>query len=455
MADPRGDILALDALTLRDRIASGALSALDLAEACLARIQALEPEIKAWAWLDPEFVRAQARGLDAHRAAGRPIGPLHGVPVAVKDIIDTARIPTENGCPVDAGRVPERDAFVVEQLRAAGALILGKTVTTELAFLDPAPTLNPHAPDRTPGGSSSGSAAAVACGMVPLALGTQTGGSVIRPAAFCGVTGFKPTFGAIPRRGILAQAPSLDTVGVMARTPADAALLAEVLFGHDAEDTATAPAPHPQLLKTVQAGPPLPPVFAMIRPPGWAEAEPQTRAAFEELAEALGDQAFWVDLPSAFEQALEPRQAVHFGEMARCYYSYGKTRDRIGPNLQGAIAAGEALLARDYIAALDWPHLLNAALGEIFERADAILCPAAPGPAPLREAGTGNPIFNGIWTFCGTPAVTIPALTSEEGLPMGVQLVGARGNDGRLLRSAQWLLDWVTGAAGTGEKHDA
>lgn len=452
MADKTADILALDAVTLRERIATGALRALDVAEACLARIEAREGEVRAWAWLDPDFVRAQARGLDAHRASGRPTGPLHGLPVAVKDIIDTARIPTENGCPLDAGRVPARDAFVVERLRAAGALIMGKTVTTELAFIDSAATRNPHDLARTPGGSSSGSAAAVADQMVPLALGTQTGGSVIRPAAFCGVTGFKPSFGAIPRRGVLAQAPSLDTVGVMARTPADAALLCDVLFGHDSEDPATAPAPPPQLLKTVQAGPPLPPVLAMIRPPGWAEAEPQTRAAFEELAEALGEQAFWVDLPSAFDQALAPRQAVHFGEMARCYYRYGKTREKIGPNLQNAIGLGEALLARDYLAALDWPKVLNAALDEIFERADAIVCPAAPGPAPLGFASTGDPIFNGLWTFCGIPAVTIPALASEEGLPMGVQLLGARGNDARLLRSAQWLLDWVTGAAGQGER---
>ena len=209
-------LAGLGAVELRDRIARGALKAVDLAEALIARIAETEPELRAWAWHDPAFVRAQAEALDDQRGTGRPIGPLHGVPVGMKDIIDTARIPTENGTPLDAGRVPGRDAAVVERLRAAGALILGKTVTTELAFMEPPRTRNPAAPGRTPGGSSSGSAAAVAAGQVPLAVGTQTGGSVIRPAAFCGVVGFKPSFGAISRAGILAQSPSLDTVGVFA-----------------------------------------------------------------------------------------------------------------------------------------------------------------------------------------------------------------------------------------------
>ena len=221
-----------EAHVLRDRLASGALRASELAEALIARIEAREPEIGAFAWFDADFVREQARRLDAHRQSGRPTGALHGLPVALKDIIDTARIPTENGCALDAGRVPIKDAAIVSRLRSAGALIMGKTVTTELAYMQAGKTRNPHGPAHTPGGSSSGSAAAVADGMVPLAVGTQTGGSVIRPASFCGVTGFKPSFGAIPRTGILMQSPTLDTVGVFAASPLDAALLAEVLMGH-------------------------------------------------------------------------------------------------------------------------------------------------------------------------------------------------------------------------------
>ena len=270
-ADGGRNLLALGAVALRERLASGALDALALVEACIARIEAREPDVGAWACFDPEFARHQARAMDGLRRSGRPIGALHGLPIALKDIIDTARMPTENGCKLDAGRVPSKDAWIVQRLKSAGAIILGKTVTTELAFMHPGKTRNPHNLGHTPGGSSSGSAAAVADGMVPLAIGTQTGGSVIRPASFCGVTGFKPTFGAIPRSGILMQSHSLDTVGVFAVDPMGAAMLADVLFGSDPADPASAPAPFPGLQRTAAEAPPLPPVFAFLRPPGWHE----------------------------------------------------------------------------------------------------------------------------------------------------------------------------------------
>jgi Asp-tRNA(Asn)/Glu-tRNA(Gln) amidotransferase A subunit family amidase len=446
MAD-KVDLLSLDACALRGRLASGALRAVELVEACIARIEAREPEVQAWAWFDPDFARHQAKALDAHRQAGRAIGPLHGLPVALKDIIDTARIPTENGCALDAGRVPIKDATIVTRLREAGAIIMGKTVTTELAYLDAGKTRNPHNPAHTPGGSSSGSAAAVADGMVPLAVGTQTGGSVIRPASYCGVTGFKPSFGAIPRSGVLMQSPTLDTVGVFARTPADAALLSQVLMGHDADDKATSVAPVPDMLGIATSKPPVRPVFAFVRPPGWDEADPQLHAAFAELTEALGDQVFEAPLPKAFDEAAEIRERINFAEMARYYYRYSKQMDALGPRMQEALAKGNATLARDYLAALDWPDVLYSALDEIFERCDAILCPAATGPAPEGLDFTGSAIFNGVWTLTGVPAVTVPALTAENGLPMGVQMVGARGNDARLMRCAHWFETWLTGDA--------
>lgn len=437
---------SLGAADLRDRLASGALRATDVVEAYLDRIAAREPEVQAWAWLDGDHALEQARALDRHRESGRAIGPLHGLPVGLKDIIDTAGIPTGNGCALDAGRVPARDAFVVERLKAAGAIVMGKTVTTELAFLHPGKTRNPHNPAHTPGGSSSGSAAAVAAGMVPLAVGTQTGGSVIRPAAFCGVTGFKPSFGAIPRRGILMQSPSLDTVGVFASDPKSAALIAETLFGRDDADPATRLRPHPRLFDTAAAKVPVKPTFAFVRPPGWDEADAETKAAFEELVTALGEQVFEVELPRAFEAAAAERQRINFAEMARHYHRYGRDgADLLGPETLAALQEGNAIPARDYLAALDWKPVLNAALSEILERCDAILCPAAPGPAPEGLGSTGNAIFNGLWTFCGTPAVTVPILTAGNGLPMGVQLVGRIDDDARLLRTAQWLHDWADG----------
>ena len=431
------DAAALDAATLRDRMAEGALSALEVAEAHVARIEAGEPELRAWAWFDADHVRRQAEALDRARKAGRAIGPLHGMPVGLKDVIDTARIPTENGALADRGRVPARDAALVAQLKAAGALILGKTATTELAFMAPAATRNPRDADRTPGGSSAGSAAAVAAGMTPFAVGTQTAGSVIRPASFCGTVGFKPTFGAISTEGVLRQSPSLDTVGVLARTPRDAAMLADAMWAPERDD---APLPPPGLLRTVEAGAPLPPVFAVLEPPGWDRAAPGTVAAMAELADALGEQAFPVRLPALFDGAERERRRVNVAEMARCFHAYA-ARGGLSDAVAAAIEEGNAVLARDYIAALDWPGVLYAALSEILARCDAILLPAAPGPAPGRET-TGDSIFNGLWTFAGTPAVTVPIL-EVDGLPLGVQLIGPRDGDARLLRTAQWLFDWV------------
>lgn len=435
-----------EAHVLRDRLASGALRASELAEALIARIEVREPEIGAFACFDADFVREEARRLDAHRQSGRPTGALHGLPVALKDIIDTAKIPTENGCALDAGRVPIKDAAIVSRLRAAGALIMGKTVTTELAYMQAGKTRNPHNPAHTPGGSSSGSAAAVADGMVPLAVGTQTGGSVIRPASFCGVTGFKPSFGAIPRTGVLLQSPTLDTVGVFAASPLDAALLAEVLMGHDAGDRATRPVPVPRLFEVARSAPPVRPVLAFVKPPGWDKADPDLHAAFGELTEALGDQVFEAPLPNAFDEAAAVRSRINFAEMARYYHRYAKNREALGPRTRAAIEEGEAILARDYIAALDWADVLYAGLSEIFERCDAILCPAAPGPAPEGLDFTGDAIFNGLWTLVGTPAVTVPAFTAGNGLPMGVQLVGPCGGDARLLRTANWFHGWLSEA---------
>lgn len=429
----------LGALEMRDRLATGALRAVDLVEACLARIEALEPEVGAWSWLDGDHALQQAKQLDQWRQSGKSLGPLHGLPVGLKDIIDTKGIPTENGTPIDAGRVPAEDAWIVARLRAVGAIILGKTVTTECAFMHPGKTRNPHNGLHTPGGSSQGSAAAVAAGMVPLSIGTQTGGSVIRPASFCGIVGLKPSFGLIPRTGILPQSPFLDTVGVFARSVEDCALLAEVLVGHDPLDRATTPTPMPRLLRVAQSKTPVTPIFALVKPPGWDQADPQMTAAVEELAALLGDQCFEAPLPNLDEVAAM-RQRINFAELAKCYYGLERRgRDLMSDKLITALDEGKSILARDYIAALDWRDVMNAGLDPIFNRCDAILCPAAPGPAPEGLEDTGNAIFNGLWTLSGMPAITLPVFTAENGLPMGVQLVGRRGDDARLLRTARWL----------------
>ena len=448
MADAKDAGERLGVVAVARQIRDGKISSEELTRACLARIEAREPEVQAWAFLDPEHALRQARAADEWRKRGRPLGPLHGLPVGVKDIIDTADMPTENGTVLHAGRRPRQDATLVSLLRAAGAVILGKTVTTELAVYAPNKTRNPHNLQHTPGGSSSGSAAAVADGMVPLAIGTQTNGSVIRPASFCGVYGFKPSHGLIPRTGVLVQSPPLDTVGVMAANLEDLALLAEPLMAFDAKDPASRPRARPNLLDALGEAPPVPPKLAFVRSPVWDQAEKDAKAGFAELVEALADQVEDVELPSAFQDAIELHRSVMEADLAKSFArEYERGRDRLSARLREMIERGQEIRAVDYNRAVQRISALNAALAEVFGTYDAILTPAAPGEAPQGLGSTGSPIFCTIWTFCGTPAVTLPLLTGASGLPIGVQLVGEKGDDARLLRTARWLIETVRGSA--------
>lgn len=443
MNKPAKSTNQLDALDLRSKLAAGEIAALQLVEACLARIAAREPTVQAWTSLDFEAVRAEAREKDRVRDEGKPLGPLHGLPVGLKDVIDTVDMPTENGCPLDAERKPDRDAVVVQRLKDAGAIVMGKTVTTELAFMYPGKTRNPHNPAHTPGGSSSGSAAAVADGMIPLAVGTQTGGSVIRPAAFCGVTGLKPSFGRIPRSGVLMQSHTLDTIGVFASTPRGAALLVDVLSGPDDGDPATQGEKPLRLLNAPMAKND-PPRFAFTKPPGWAKADAGMRTSLEGFCKSLGARVTAIDLPDLFEEAAAQRLVINLTEMAHHFDRYWTAdKDKLGPQTRDAINQGQQILASAYLHALEWRKKLNASLTPVWAEYDAILCPAAPGPAPTGLHSTGSSLFNGLWTLCGTPAMTLPVMTAENGLPMGVQIVGAVGEDGALIQAAEWLWNWA------------
>jgi Asp-tRNA(Asn)/Glu-tRNA(Gln) amidotransferase A subunit family amidase len=434
--------MSLSALTLSEAAADirdGRITAVELVRDCLARVDAVDSKIEAWAFLDRDHALRQAGAADEARRAGTATGPLHGLPIGIKDIFDTGDMPTEFGSPLWSGRTPRRDAAVVARLRAAGAIIMGKTVTTEYAFYRPGKTRNPHHPERTPGGSSSGSAAAVAAHMVPGAIGSQTNGSVIRPASFCGVVGFKPTHGLIPRSGALLLSRTLDHVGVFARTVGDAALLAEVLVGFDEEDPDTRLLARPPLAQVATSEPPLPPRFAFVRTPAWPHAEPSTVAAFAELVGALGEAASEVELGASFERAIDLHRIVMDVEMAHnLHRDYEKGADQLSPVLRQLIERGRAHPAVEYMRALAGIAPLNRILDSVFDEYDALLTPAAPGEAPPLDT-TGNPVFCSIWTYLGTPAVTVPLLQSERGMPIGVQLVGRRGNDARLLRTANWL----------------
>ena len=404
-------------------IASGAMTSVELTQACLDRIHAREADIGAWTHLDDEAALAQAHNRDQHAAQG----PLHGVPVGVKDLIDTYDMPTAYGSPIYAGHQPVGDAACVELLRAAGAVILGKTVTTEFAMYTPGKTANPHNQGHTPGGSSSGSAAAVADAMAPLTLGTQTAGSIIRPASFCGVVGYKPTHGTFPVAGIKALSQTLDTLGGFARSVADLALLRSAMLGA------------PAALEPLTA----PPRIGVYRTPQWAEATADTQSALEKAAQQLaeaGADVRDIELPAEYTGLAAAQEAIQGFEGVRCCaYELRHHREQLSPRLQELMEAGRQVSYAAYADAMALAERCRRYLDEVFNTYDALLAPSAPGEAPAGLSATGNPLFNRMWTLMHTPAVNLPRYAGVNGLPVGVQVIGAIGTDDRLLALAAWI----------------
>jgi Asp-tRNA(Asn)/Glu-tRNA(Gln) amidotransferase A subunit family amidase len=423
------------------RINRGVLSSEELVQSCLGRIRALEPTVQAWQFLDDEHALAQARAADERKRSGEPVGALNGIPVGIKDIIDTADMPTENGTVLHKGRMPRADAAVVAQLRAAGAVIMGKTVTTECAYFTPGKTRNPHNPEHTPGGSSSGSAASVGAHMVPLALGSQTAGSVIRPGAFCGVYAFKPTHGLIPRTGVLQLSRTLDHIGLFARSLDDLALLGEQLVSYDEGDPDTRPRARIPFREISGEEPPIPPTLAFIKTPHWQRTDPDTKEAYGELIESLGDRVEEVELFPSAAEAWDWQRTIMEAEMtANLEALWVAGRDRLSEKLRGLMERGREIRALDYQRALRSLPAVAESFDELFmERYDAILTPPALGTAPKGLGATGDPVFCVLWTLLGMPAVTLPLMQGANGLPLGVQLVGRRNFDARLLRTARWL----------------
>jgi amidase len=419
------DPIALSVVEAARRIAARQLSAEALAASYLDRIEARESIVGAWEYLDREQALAVARARDAEP----PRSPLHGIPIAVKDLIDTADMPTGYGSPIYRSHRPAADAACVALARAAGAVVLGKTVTTEFAAFTPGKTANPRHPGHTPGGSSSGSAAAVADGMAPLAFGTQTAGSVIRPAAYCGVVAYKPSFGLLNRAGIKPLADSLDTLGIFAGNVGDAALLAGIL------------AERPALRHL--SPPPQPPRFGIYRTPMWDEAEPAAAAALDTARAALERAGAVVE-----ELAVAPehrgltvaQDRIMLYEMGQALaYERLERSAELSPRLARMLDAGLAVGAADYDAALAEAAAARAGLDRFFAGLDAVLVPAAPGEAPAGLGYTGNPVFNRMWTLLGVPCVTLPARWAASGLPTGVQLVGRVRDDARLMATAAFF----------------
>jgi len=395
-----------------------------IARACLERIEEREAAVGAWAFLDPQIVLEQARALDASERRG----PLHGVPVGIKDIIATVDMPTQYGSPVYAGHRPAWDAACVAAIRAAGGVVMGKTVTTEFAASYPGKTRNPHNLAHTPGGSSSGSAAAVADGMVPVALGTQTGGSVIRPASFCGVVGYKPTFGLISCHGIKPLAESLDTVGVFARSVKEAGLLAGVI------------ARRPEL---VNLAPSLAPRIGVWHTFEWHEASRDSVAAIENaarLAAAAGAEVREAGMPQALSAIDDAHHAIERFEMVDSLaYEMHCHRDRLSQKLRERVEEGERIAVDDYDQARRTARLCRELMHGVFKEFDVLLVPSATGEAPKGLESTGSAVFNRGWTLLQLPCITVPGFHGSQGLPVGVQLVGASREDARLLAFARWV----------------
>ncbi len=433
----------------------GALTSEKLVRHCLDTIDRTDGQVGAWESIDPEYALEQAREMDDLRKRGRALGLLHGVPVGVKDIIDTARLPTRLGSKAFADRRPQQDSAVVEKLREAGAIILGKTVTTEMAFMHPAGTRNPRNFDYGPGGSSSGSASAVAAGQVPLAIGSQTHGSTIRPASFCGVYGYKPTRGIVSRRGMLGTSPHLDQVGMFALDAGDLAVLADALGGYDAADSQSYLRPRPGMVSGHASEVPVEPCFAWFDLPYSGRYSPELEAGSEELLTALGRHVERVQAPRSFAGLIESLRIIYHYELYRSLSPLGEQlRPHVSEVLHRALDTGKGLSDELYRDALEAKEAAERWFGTWFNDHDAIITPSAPGIAPRFGAGTGDPVCCTIWTLCGLPCISLPLLEGAEGLPIGIQLVGGADEDDRLFRTVRWLLGHLGGESDPVQDHE-
>ncbi len=407
-------------------IAAGEITSEALVRSCLERIGDRDPEVEAWAHLDPDYAIRGAREADSSPSGG----PLHGVPFAVKDVIDSSELPTEYGAPaIHGGHRPERDAACVAAMRRAGAVLMGKTVSTEFATFQPGKTRNPHNPGHTPGGSSSGSAAAVGASMVPIAFGNQTAGSLIRPAAFCGVVGLKPTHGTVDLTGILPLEPSFDTLGYMARSVDDVGLFYDIVRG-------AAPA-------APADGPGRAPRVGLCRTHHWKKADAVCREAVERAAARfsdLGAEVAEIDLPDDFAAIPDSHRVIlNAGLTQSLARQYADSRDRLSERLRGMIEEGLGYDEATLEAARTHARACRAAAGDAFGECDVLLTPSAPGEAPEGLGMTGDPIFQTTWTLLHLPCVTLPFATGPRGLPIGVQLIGSRGEDSAVLAVAKWF----------------
>lgn len=432
---------ALSMTEMINQIRRGKLSPLDLTESLLKRIDSVEPHVQAWVTVDREGILREARRLRDELFRGKTRGPLHGIPIGVKDIFYTAGMKTTAGSKILENFIPSYDSTAVQRLKKAGAIVLGKTATTEFAHADPAPTRNPWNPDHTPGGSSSGSAASVATCMCPAALGSQTGGSVLRPAAYCGVVGLKPTYGRISRYGVIPFSWSLDHVGLFARSVADAALLLSTLAGDDPQDPSAGKEAVPDYIRLARPSP-RPPRIGRIREFYAENSEEQvwthTQKVLAQLRRA-GAQVVDVKMPSSLAAVHDAHRIIMRAEGAAFHEKlFEQHRDLYRPKLRELVEIGLLIPAPDYLRAQRIKRTFRREMDRVILKYDCLLTPSTSSPAPPGLSSTGNAWFQVPWSFSGLPTITLPSGLSKEGLPLGVQLIGKAYSEGKLLSVARW-----------------
>jgi Asp-tRNA(Asn)/Glu-tRNA(Gln) amidotransferase A subunit family amidase len=434
------DIFSLKVEELSAKIKDSQLTSVEICKKYIERIKEFEKDVKAWAHFDKKLLLEKAAEADDYRRSGKPLGPLHGIPVALKDIVGTVDMPTECGTVIRKGKSYSQNAEIVDLLLASGAIIMGKTATSELAYLGPSKTTNPHDHSRTPGGSSSGSAASVASFMAPLSIGSQTGGSVIRPASYCGVVGYKPTYGLISRNGVLKTSDKLDHIGVFGRSVEDVALLAKVLIKKDNYDTTTVHYSTEHMLDETKKGPLFDPKFIFYKTENWKLIEKKSREAFEYFIKSFKNNIEVFDTPSYFKDIHKYHQIIHETDLANNFaLYYQKYKKKLSKFMQDAISKGNKHSAKEYAEAIDFMKRSYDSFQEVFEDYHGILSPSSPGVAPKGLKSTGTAEFNKVWSYMGTPCISLPLLQGESNMPLGVQLIGAKFDDHRFLGVANWL----------------
>jgi len=426
------------------RIRERRLSPVAVMEALLSRAQAMEPSLRVWVTLDPDAALEAARQSERTLDRSGPVGPLHGVPVGIKDIYYTQGTRTTCCSPIYADFVPEYDSTAVALLKKAGAIIMGKTVTTEFACGDPSPTRNPWNAFHTPGGSSSGSAGGTAARLFPAALGSQTGGSVLRPASYNGTVGLKPTFGRISKFGVVPVSWSLDTMGTFTRTVEDAALMLNVLAGHDPHDPSSSGRPVADYDGAVRAQN-SPPRIGLVRQFFYENADEEVRRRTDDTVARLKEAGAMVEeitIASSFDALLEAHRVIMSVEAAGVHRAdFAERPDDYGPKVRDTIERGMLTNGVTFVQAQRVRRRFRRDMEETAERFDVLLTPTTPSPAPRDLTTTGDPMFQSPWTTCGFPTVTIPCGLSESGLPLGIQLAAGPFAEGRLLAAASWCED--------------